>query len=406
MPSEVQTGSSLKAQFNLLSTELTTRLADGAYVDNTSAAYMVKQIQSEQTIDDSFYLTIFSNSTSTPKSGITMPGVSQTQAFTVTSDIADLFGYSDGKVSDSAIITNTTLGNQLTPSPHVFSLDAWEDVEPLWTYGSGTIDISLYRLSVETVDNQAFGVKAGHSGFVDIYVSRNSGSAPAPYKASNLSAYEQNYEVFRKGISNGGFKYLSESFGVVSNQIQPYEDASSSELISAAVKAAGGNVDVNVKKIPPLRRAQNKSDQLSFRGTDDDDIILHPKTDAVIYGGKGSDLHLMKHADRSSSQKSKISKSIIMDFEEEDKILINRRQFGRKLTFEHAMNRRQKKSFQESEADFVFFDRAAVSGGDQTRTSRLYYNANGAKAGWGDEGGLFVHFHNGYELTLSDLASF
>ena len=117
MPSEVQTGSSLKAQFNLLSTELTTRLADGAYVDNTSAAYMVKQIQSEQTIDDSFYLTIFSNSTSTPESGITMPGVSQTQAFTVTSDIADLFGYSDGKVSNSAIITNTTCLLYTSPSP-------------------------------------------------------------------------------------------------------------------------------------------------------------------------------------------------------------------------------------------------------------------------------------------------
>ena len=95
-----------------------------------------------------------------------------------------------------------------------------------------------------------------------------------------------------------------------------------------------------------------------------------------------------------------------MDFDEEDKILLNRRQFGRELTFEHAMNRRQKKSFQESDTDFVFFDHGALPGGDQTRISRLYYNANGAKAGWGDEGGLFVHFHNGYELTLSDLASF
>ncbi|MAB55439.1 MAG: hypothetical protein CMN93_06120 [Synechococcus sp. CPC35] len=177
-------------------------------------------------------------------------------------------------------------------------------------------------------------------------------------------------------------------------------------MISAAVKAAGADVDVNVKKIPLLRRDQNKSDQLSFRGTDDDDIILHPKTDVVMYGGEGSDLHLMKHANRSSSQKSKISKSIIMDFEGEDKILFNRRQFGRKLTFEHAINRRQKKSFQESEADFVFFDHTAVSGGDQTSTSRLYYNANGSKPGWGDEGGLFIHFHNGHELTLSDLASF
>ena len=155
-----------------------------------------------------------------------------------------------------------------------------------------------------------------------------------------------------------------------------------------------------------MQSFQRQSDQVRFRGSDSDDIILHPRTKAVVRGGEGSDLHLMNHANRSMSGKSKIAKSVIVDFEEEDTLLLRRRQFGRKITFEHAINRRQKKSFQESEADFVFFDHGALPGGDQTRTSRLYYNANGSKAGWGDEGGLFIHFNNGYELTLSDLASF
>ena len=183
-----------------------------------------------------------------------------------------------------------------------------------------------------------------------------------------------------------------------------FEDASLSELISAAIPAAKTDAEASVNGAAPKLRAQNKSNQLSFQGSDDDDVILHPKIDAVIRGGEGSDLHLMKHADRSSSRKSKISKSIIMDFDEKDKILFNRRQFGRELTFEHAMNRRQKQSFQESDADFVFFDHGALPGRDQTRISRLYYNANGSKPGWGDKGGLFIHFHNGHDLTLSDLA--
>ena len=95
-----------------------------------------------------------------------------------------------------------------------------------------------------------------------------------------------------------------------------------------------------------------------------------------------------------------------MDFDEEDKIPLKRHQFGCKLTFDHAMNRSQKKSFQESKADFVFFDHGGIPGEDQTRFSRLYCNANGSKPGWGDEGGLFIHFHNGHDLTLSDLATF
>ena len=404
MPSEMPKGSSLKSQFTALSSELTTRLADGAYVDNTSAAYMVKHIQSEQAIDDPFYLTVFSNSTTSPENGIAMPGAGEVQPFTVTSDVAALFGNSDGKGNDGLVVKNTTLGDQFTPSPQVFAIDAWDGVEPLWTYDSGTIDISLYRLSVETVDNEAFGVKAGHSGFVDIYVSRNSSSAPAPFKPSNLTAYAQNYNVFRKALSAGGFEYLSQSFGVVNNQVQPHDGPSSSELLSKAlpVSAAGSDVNGGVQ----MQAFRRQSDQVRFRGSDSDDIILHPRTKAVIRGGEGSDLHLMNHADRSMSGKSKIAKSVIVDFEEEDTLLLRRRQFGRKITFEHAINRPQKRRFQQSEADFVFFDRGEQFGSDPDLSSQLFLNTNGSDPGWGDGGGLLVNFRNGFDLTLSDLSSF
>jgi len=406
MPSELPKGSSLKPQFDALSSDVTTRLADGAYVDNTAAAYMVKHIQSKQSIDDPFYLTVFSNSTSSPESGIVMTGASQSQPFTVTSDVAALFGNSDGNADDSAVVSNTTLGDQLTPSPQVFALDAWDDVAPLWTYESGTIDLSLYRLSVETVDNEAFGVKAGQSGTVDVYVSRNPNSAPAPYQTSNLSAYAQNYDVFREAVSQGGFDYLSESFGVVDNQIDPHVGDSATELIDDALPASSVAVerikDVASQELNGLRR----SNQKGIRGTDADDIILHPRRKAVIRGGDGADLHLMNHADRSHSRSDRIAKSVIVDFDEEDKILLRRRQFGRQITFEHATNRRQKRRFAQSEADFVFFDRGAQPGAHPHLSSSLYFNANGSKPGWGDEGGLFVHFRNGFDLTISDLASF
>ena len=70
-------------------------------MDNTSAAYMVKHIQSEQALDDPFYLTVFSNSTTSPENGISMPGAGQSKPFTVTSDVAALFA-PDGKGSDGS----------------------------------------------------------------------------------------------------------------------------------------------------------------------------------------------------------------------------------------------------------------------------------------------------------------
>ena len=335
-----------------------------------------------------------------------MPGASQSQPFTVTSDVAALFGNSDGNADDSSVVTNTTLGDQLTPSPQVFAIDAWEDVEPIWTYESGTIDLSLYRLSVETVDNEAFGVKAGQSGTVDVYVSRNPGSAPAPYQTSNLTAYAQNFDVFRKAVGAGGFDYLSESFGVVSNRVQRFDGVSSSKLFDRALTVSETvderfNVDTS-----QYRSEKRRFSRKGIRGSEGDDIILHPKTKTVVRGRDGADLHLMNHADRSHSRSNRIARSVIVDFDEDDKILLRRRQFGRNITFEHAMNRRQRRRFQRSEADFVFFDRGAQPGAHPHLSSSLYFNANGSKPGWGDEGGLFVHFRNGFDLTISDLASF
>ena len=69
-------------------------------------------------------------------------------------------------------------------------------------YDSGEIDIASYHRSVETVDNKAFGVKErGQQGTVDVYVSRNSNSAPAANQIPQSEAYADNYEIFREAFN-------------------------------------------------------------------------------------------------------------------------------------------------------------------------------------------------------------
>ena len=192
-----------------------------------------------------------------------------------------------------------------------------------------------------------------------------------------------------------------------SNRVQPYEGASTSELLNSSVSTDAANNRIS-NGFPRFRGVPRPSDRdaSGIHGSDADDIILHPRTKTVVRGGEGSDLHLMNFADRSLSQGDRIAKSVIIDFDDDDMILLRRRQFGRQITFEHARTRRQRRRFQQSEADFVFFDRGAQPGADSDLSSRLFYNANGSKPGWGDAGGLFINFRNGFDLTVSDLASF
>ena len=267
--------------------------------------------------------------------------------------------------------------------------------------------LRYYTIDVETVDNNAFGVKGGQQGTVDVYVTRNSSSAPAPYESSNLEAYADNYDVFREAVNKGGFDYLTESFGVVSNQVQPYYGASTSDLLNGSALINSVNNRVS-KRFPRFRSVLRPSDRaaMGIRGSDAGDIILHPRIKAVVRGGDGSDLHLMNHANRSLFRNSRIAKSVIVDFEDEDIILLRRRQFGRQITFERAANNVQRRRFQQSEADFVFFDPGAQPGAEPDCSSRLFYNANGSEPGWGDEGGVFINFRNGFDLTLSNLATF
>ena len=135
--------------------------------------------------------------------------------------------------------------------------------------------------------------------------------------------------------------------------------------------------------------------------TDADDVFaLEPRQ--LFEEGSDQPMNLV---DRSLSQGDWNRQVCDID-DDDDKILFICRQFGCQITFEHARTRRQRRRFQQSEADFVFFDRGAQPGADSDLSSRLFYNANGSKPGWGDAGGLFINFRNGFDLTLSDLASF
>lgn len=410
MPATLPDNSSVESQFEEFATSGFLRLADGAYVDNTSAAHMVKEIQASNSIDKSFTLTIFSNSSSSISDGIKMEtGNGESSDFTVTKEIAALFGNSNGQNNDGNIVNNTTLFNQNSPSPHVFDDEAWEGVKPEWTYVNGTFDISLYKLNVTTLENNAFGVKQGQSGEVDVYITRNSDSASAPTGSQTLTAYQDNYNFFRDALNkSGGAKYLLDSFGVEDNNVSQYEGANKNQLISVANTTLAGSSDASGRQIDlkynaKHRFTRNRSKNANERliGSQQDDVILHSSKRTIATGNDGSDLHIIVHKKRPA--KHKRSKITDFKFDDGDRLLLEKSSFGKSITYERAFSNLQRKRFQRSEADFVYVVPESA-GGEALKTGKLFYNQNGAEPGWGAEGGHYLTLGGGIDLPLDGLA--
>lgn len=410
MPAILPNNKSVETQYKDLSAAGYIRLADGAYVDNTSAAHMMKEIQANNSIDDSFALTIFSNSSSSIADGIKMEtanGISSD--YTITSDVAALFGNSNGDNNDGAVVTNTTLSNQNSPSPHVFDDKAWEGVKPEWTYVNESFDISLYKLNVTTVDNDAFGVKQGQSGEVDIYVTRNSDSASAPTGSTTLTAYQNNYTNFREAVnSKGGAQYLLESFGVEDNNVSQYEGASRSQLLSAANTTLSDSSTVSDRPIHPnpdikhrIAKSKRTTEIERLIGSTQDDILLHSAKRTIAKGDSGSDLHILVR----KNEPSRYNRSTIIDFkfDEGDRLLLDQKSFGKSITYERAFSNAQRNRFQNSEADFVYVVPESA-GGEALKTGKLFYNQNGSEPGWGVDGGFCLNLKGGIDLPLDALA--
>jgi hypothetical protein len=222
MPRSLPSSSNLYSAFTNISGGGYTRVADGGYVDNMSAAYMLRNIQDKYGAQDPVHLTIFANKSEDPVTGVKMliAPDGQKSAYGIADDVAELFGNMYGNNSDGDTVGYDGFGLKLnTLSSKIFDPVAWYGKEkPDWNYNSGNVDISYFKLDAKTVDNAAFGVKGGQAVNLGIFVASNSKSGAAPILSSYLDSYDANYDVYRQAISDpvlGGYAYIKDAFGIL-----------------------------------------------------------------------------------------------------------------------------------------------------------------------------------------------
>ena len=207
------------------------RLVDGGYADNTSAAYIVREIQTKYGASTPFNLTILMNSNvNYDKEGAVVNVDSQgtKSSFKLTPDTAKLFGYATtyvdpvtGKKTDPAQVSVfdplTGLGGNVpVPTPTIFDPNAWYGEAPVWTktLDNGTWQLSSYDLEVVTVENKIYGIQGGQKGNVEIIQLNNSSSIAMPIGPETLAEYNQNYTFAREAFSSEGYKYLFPALGL------------------------------------------------------------------------------------------------------------------------------------------------------------------------------------------------
>ncbi len=192
------------------------RLADGGYVDNTSAAYMLKQIQESIGSSAEFNLTIFMNSTVDPLTGIKMQtGPNQQSSYWVPRDVGRLFGNSNGNNNDGAVTAFDAYPNPPVVAPTIFKKEAWYGEDPVWKTSSSSIDMSYFDLNVETVANAALGIQGGQKGRLHLFVTNNKDSLAAPATTGILGQYANNYDFVRDWVSQGvGLDAIQSAFGL------------------------------------------------------------------------------------------------------------------------------------------------------------------------------------------------
>ncbi|NDC35331.1 MAG: hypothetical protein EBZ51_08110 [Synechococcaceae bacterium WB9_2_112] len=200
------------------------RLADSAYTDNTAVGHLLRQIQDSKGTTSPFSIILLMNSNEAPdpltglqKQVRVGPDASMLSRFGLPSEVTNLFGQSKGDGSlDGDSITMVRFPIVKVPSAHLFDEAAWYGrTAPDWSYSKGSINLSYHKLSVTTVENMNFGVKAGQNGQLHVFSAINTESAPAPFSSTVLSEYAENYDVLREAIaSGGGFAHLQNALGL------------------------------------------------------------------------------------------------------------------------------------------------------------------------------------------------
>jgi len=185
------------------------RLADGAYVDDTSVAFAVSHIQDSEGLDDHFEITLFMNSTPDPLTGLPLPvNSSQKSSFFLPGNFTKLFGYetNGALVKDNLTTFNPIPTKPVIPSSWILDSSAIDKLQqPTWSYQNAdypSLSLAFYPLNVKTIDNPTLGIEGGQHGIVNLFISHNAGSLPAPLKLSTFQKYDQNFGFMQQAFQD------------------------------------------------------------------------------------------------------------------------------------------------------------------------------------------------------------
>ena len=224
------------------------RFIDGAYVDNSTVANIISQIQASKSKQQDFDLTFFLNGSSEVE--IPKELLKSESTIKINEDFANLFGgtsdeqdpWSDSRIKQSP-------GGKLLPAktakPYVFNREALAGLKPIkqWIIGSkyakkgdkeyDTI-IAYYKLDVTTVSNKYLAIDEGQKGEINVFTTFNAKTQPGPMRTNNIfEIYRDVYEATRTAMLEGTGESYENSAG--------YTDL----LAAMGVEKIDGNTDID-----------------------------------------------------------------------------------------------------------------------------------------------------------------
>lgn len=96
------------------------------------------------------------------------------------------------------------------PKPQVFDESAYHSTEPTWTYETDTVKFSYYKYEVVTVDNETFGVEAGHEGTFHVFTAYAQDAGAAPLNEEAFDVYSTLFDDTIAAVTtHGGWEHLA-----------------------------------------------------------------------------------------------------------------------------------------------------------------------------------------------------
>jgi len=148
------------------------RFSDGGYVDNSSVAHMLKHIQANNP-KKPFKIVLFMNSSANDVSAQNINKVS------IPTSAAILFGKAkDNPVKEKGTINFSGIID--VPSADVFTEASWDTGKSYWKRENNDTYLEYVRFDVTTKENPRFGISAGTTGELHIFVGTMADSNAMP----------------------------------------------------------------------------------------------------------------------------------------------------------------------------------------------------------------------------------